>query len=174
MGKRLPKAQLLEEIGKERAALDELLRDLHPRQMTLPDVTGAGWSIKDILGHLVGWQQRNLAWYEAGKRGEDPAVPEKGYTWKEVPKLNEVIYKEHQRRSLKAVLADYASYHRRMRNLIEEVSEADLIAIGRFPWTGPSWSLSDYIRANTASHYRWAIKHIRKWLRSKKSQDTGE
>ena len=167
MGKRLSKPQLLEEIGVERKALDALLHQLQRRQMTQRNVTASGWSVKDILGHLVGWQQMNLAWYEAGERGENPAVPAPGLTWRDLPKINESIYRQHRRRSLKAVLEDYDAFHHRMLELIRQVPDSDFVSVARFAWTGPTWTLSDYIRANTASHYRWAQKHIRRWLRGK-------
>ena len=166
MGKRLPKSALLEEIRVERGALDTILEQLTPWQMTQAGVTLAGWSVKDILGHLVGWQQMNLAWYAAGLRGEIPEVPAPGLTWRDLRKLNERIYRRHHRRSLKAVVADYNAFHQEMLELIEEVPDGDLVTVGRFAWAGPTWTLSDYIRANTASHYRWARKHIRKWLRA--------
>jgi len=165
MGKRLPKSALLEEIDRERTSLDGLLKQLTPRQMTQAGVTLAGWSVKDILAHLVGWQQLNLEWYAVGMRGETPDVPAPGLTWKDLRKLNDRLYRQHHRRSLNAVFTDYNSYHNKMLKLIDAVPEGDLVAVGRFAWTGPTWSLSDYIRANTASHYRWACKHIRKWLR---------
>ena len=166
MGKRLPKAELLQEIGVARSKLDALLEQLTPRQMTQGGATLAGWSVKDILGHLIGWQQMNLDWYAAGLRGETPAVPAPGLTWKDIRKLNAQIYRKHHRRSLRAVLADYNDCHQKMLRLIEEVSDRDFVAVGRFAWAGPTWTLSDYVRANTASHYRWACGHIRKWLRA--------
>lgn len=168
MGKRLPKADLLQEIAQERSRLDALLEQLTPRQMTRAGATLAGWSVKDILGHLVGWQEMNLDWYAAGLRGEAPEVPAPGLTWKDIRKLNDRIYRKHHRRSLKAVLADYHARHQEMLDLIEEVSDRDFVTVGRFAWAGPTWTLSDYVRANTASHYRWACKHIRKWLRANK------
>jgi hypothetical protein len=163
MGKRLTKSELLAEIRVEREALDGLLRGLTGRQMTQRGVTTAGWSVKDILGHLVGWQQMNLGWYEAGERGERPAVPAPGLSWKDVRKLNDMIYRRHRSRSLHAVRKDYDTFHRRMLELIDRVTEGALVQVGRYSWAGPTWSLSDYIRANTASHYRWAQKHLRKW-----------
>lgn len=172
MGKRLPKTELLQEIDVERSRLDGFLEQLTPRQMTQAGVTLAGWSVKDILGHLIGWQQMNLEWYAAGLRGETPAVPAPGLTWKDIRELNDQIYRKHHRRSLKAVLADYQSFHDEMLNLVEEVSDRDFVAVGRFAWAGPTWTLSDYVRANTASHYRWACKHIRKWLRAQKKTKT--
>jgi hypothetical protein len=162
MAKRLPKTELLQEIDVERSRLDALLGQLTPRQMTQRDATLAGWSVKDILAHLIGWQQMNLDWYAAGQRGERPEIP----ALRDIGKLNDRIYRKHHRRSLNAVLADYSAFHQKILELIEEVPDRDFVAVGRFAWTGPSWTLSDYINANTASHYRWACKHIRKWLRA--------
>ena len=166
MGKRLLKHDLLDEIRRERSALDDALALLTRRQMTRAGVTPGGWSVKDLLAHLVEWQHMNLAWYAAGVRGESPAIPAPGYTLRELPRLNEAIYRKHRRRSLEAVLLDYHSYHERVIGLIEALSDADLVTLNRFPWTGPSWTLSDYLRASTAAHYLWARNHIRRWCRA--------
>ena len=166
MGKRLGKQALLDEIARERTALDETLALLAPRQMTKPGVTRGGWAVKDVLAHLVAWQQLNLGWYEAGMRGEKPAIPAPGYTLRELPRLNQMLYRKHHRRSLKAIQADYATYHQRVVDLICTLSEADLVTLGRFNWTGPSWTLSDYLRASTAAHYLWARTRIRRWWRA--------
>jgi hypothetical protein len=91
MGKRLRKQELLNEIRRERSALDDALMLLTLRQMTKGGVTRGGWSVKDVLAHLVEWQQMNLAWYAAGLRGEKPAVPAPGFTLRELPRLNDMI-----------------------------------------------------------------------------------
>jgi hypothetical protein len=166
MGKRLRKDELLGEIDRERVALDDALRGLTPRQMTTAGVTRGGWSVKDILAHLVEWQQMNLEWYAAGLRGEKPAMPAPGYTLRELPRLNEMIYRKHHRRSLQAVVRDYRSYHQRVVALIRELPDADLVTLARFSWTGPSWTLSDYLRAATTAHYLWARTRIRRWRRA--------
>ena len=163
MGKRLNKAALLVESQREYAALEAALAALKPRQMTLPGVTRGGWSVKDILAHLLEWQQMNLAWYEAGLRGEKLVLPAPGYTWRELPRLNERIYRKYRRRSLAAVMRDFSISHARLLALIETLPDEDLTTLGRFSWTGPSWTLSDYFRANTAAHYRWAYTRIRRW-----------
>lgn len=166
MGKRLRKQDLLGEIRHERTALDRTLALLTSRQMTRAGVTRGGWSVKDILAHLVEWQQMNLDWYAAGLRGEKPAMPAPGYTLRELPRLNEMIYRKHHARSLQAVLWDYRTYHGRVVALIESLSDSDLVTLGRFSWTGPSWTLSDYLRASTAAHYVWARTRIRRWWRA--------
>jgi len=166
MVKRLRKADLLKEIHLERTALDDVLALLTTRQMTQAGVTRGGWSVKDILAHLVEWQQMNFNWYEAGLRGEKPALPAPGLTMREIPRLNQMIYRKHHRRSLRAVLHDYRSNHERMVALIETLPDIDLVTLGRFSWTGPSWTLSDYLRAATAAHYLWARTRIRRWCNS--------
>ncbi|MGE5832982.1 MAG: ClbS/DfsB family four-helix bundle protein [Acidobacteriota bacterium] len=165
MGKRLSKKALLSEARRERAALDAMLALLTPRQMTTAGVTRGGWSVKDVLAHLVEWQKMNLDWYGAGLRGETPGMPAPGYTWRELPRLNKMIYRKHLRRSLQAVLRDYRTCHERIVALIETVPAADLVTLERFSWTGPSWTLSDYLRANTAAHDLWARTRIRRWWR---------
>jgi hypothetical protein len=165
MGKRLRKRDLLEEIGRERAALDDALASLTPRQMARPGVTRGGWSVKDVLAHLVAWQQLALGWYEAGLRGEKPAIPAPGYTLRDLPRLNRMLYRKHHRRSLRAIQADYVSYHQRVVDLVSRLPDADLVTLGRFAWTGPSWTLSDYLRASTSAHYLWARTRIRRWWR---------
>ncbi|NOT09446.1 MAG: ClbS/DfsB family four-helix bundle protein [Gemmatimonadales bacterium] len=166
MGKRLRRQELLVEIHRERAALDAAFAGLTPRQMTTAGVTHGGWSVKDVLAHLVAWQQMNLDWYAAGLRGEKPAMPAPGYTLRELPRLNEAIYRKHHRRSLQSVLRDYKAHHDRVVALITSLPDSDLITLGRFSWTGPSWTLSDYLRASTAAHYLWARTRIRRWRRS--------
>lgn len=166
MGKRLRKHALLREIQRERRTLDETLALLSPRQMTKAGVTRSGWSVKDVLAHLVEWQRMNLDWYAAGLRGETPAMPAPGFTLRELPRLNAMIYRTHHRRPLQAVLRDYRSYHERVVELITALPNVDLITVRRFSWTGPSWTLSDYLRASTAAHYLWARTRIRRWWRA--------
>jgi hypothetical protein len=166
MGKRLRKSELLKAIYLERTALDDTLAILSTRQMTQPGVTRGGWSVKDILAHLAEWQQMNLKWYEAGLCGEKPQLPAPGMSWREIPRLNETIYRKHHHRSLQAVLHDYRSNHDHIVALIKTLSDSDLVTLGRYSWTGPSWALSDYFRANTAAHYTWARTRIRRWWRA--------
>jgi hypothetical protein len=68
MGRRLRQKELLEEIQLERTMLEETLASVPMRLMTKAGVTRGGWSVKDILAHLVEWQQMNLDWYAAGLR----------------------------------------------------------------------------------------------------------
>jgi len=81
-----------------------------------------------------------------------------------------MIYRKHHRRSLKAVMADYRAYHARVVALIRTLRDADLVTLNRFSWTGPAWTLSDYLRASTAAHYLWARTRIRRWWRAQQGR----
>jgi hypothetical protein len=167
VGKRLSKRALFDEIRKERDALNELLARISPQQMTTPGVTPGGWSVKDMLAHILGWQERLLYWHATELGGKVAAVPAPGLTWRDLKKFNHMIYEEHRARPLQAILKDYEAFHRKMLKLIEATPDRDFLAVRRFKWMGPTWTLSDYCRAETASHYRWARKWIRPWLRAK-------
>lgn len=166
MGKRLSKPDLLKEISVEKKKLDTLLEGLDARQMTKPGVTPGGWSVKDVLAHLIGWQRMILSFHKAELSGEHPEVPGHGLTWRQTPILNSLIFNEYRQIPLDEILDQFESSHREMLQLVDEASDEDFVSIGKFAWAGQSWTLSDFVRAETASHYRWASNHIRKWIRT--------
>lgn len=170
MGKRLSKTELLHEIEVEKGKLDKLLIGLRTDEMIESGVTPGGWSVKDILAHLIGWQRMILSFHEAEKGGEDPEVPGHGLTWRETPKLNALIYEESRETPLAEILKSFETCHRSMLGLMDTESDKDFVAVGRFRWAGPSWTLSDYVRAETASHYRWATNHMKKWMRARQTK----
>lgn len=165
MGKRLSRTSLLDEIRHEKKILDGLLAGLRPREMTSQPVTKAGWTVKDILGHMIGWQQMPLGWHATELAGGVAEVPMPGLRWSDVHRINEIILRRFHRKSLKSVRQAFADSHQQMLDLTASISDADLVTPHRFAWTGPTWTASDHIRAATASHYRWAIKHLRAFQR---------
>ena len=170
MGKRLNKKSLLEEIATERTALVDLLETIPDRVKTRRGINDAGWSIKDVLTHLVAWQQRVLEWYAAGKSGETPAIPDAEHTWRDIQSLNDRIFRSNRRKPLQRVLDEFEAVHKETIQQINAMSDQELTTLEFYSWTGKSWTLSDYLRAQTASHFRWARKKIRKWLKRLESE----
>jgi len=84
MPKLTTKNQIIETAQTERGLLEQLLANLTPEQMTQPNIVG-NWSTKDILGHLVEWEQMVVKWYQAGIKGKVPAVPSEEYNWGQLP-----------------------------------------------------------------------------------------
>ena len=125
-----------------------------------------------------------LGWVAAGQHGETPHVPAEGYKWNQLPALNEEIRQKHLRRSLDEVQAMFRkSYQKTMetgsqgiavvgghswqfpKNLetIEGLPGETLFTSGLYPWMNKN-TLAAYFTSCTSSHYRWALKEIRKGL----------
>ena len=54
----------------------------------------------------------------------------------------------------------------RIVRIVESLPEEALLRPGRFEWTGKN-GLVTYLGANTASHYRFAVKVLKRWQGSK-------
>ena len=123
------------------------------------------WSVKDVLAHLVDWEQRCLNWIEASFRGETPETPAPGMTWKDIDILNQQIFAKHRNRTLEAVLDEFNSSYQAILKTVEDISEEDLTNPHRFGWRAgrPLWKL---IASNTYNHYRWAKTEIHKWMKA--------
>ncbi len=153
------KVTLLSEIDKEYSALQAYLATLSPAQMQQASIVGA-WSVKDVLAHLMVWEQMCLAWFETGKRGETPVTPAEGYTWREIPRLNEQIYQDHRQDSLDVLQAQFASVHEAMLAALQPMSEEELFQVRYYRWTNTT-TLGSYFTSATCSHFAWARKEIR-------------
>ena len=128
------KEELLAAIEKERGALETFLETLTPAEMTLPGVVGE-WSAKDVLAHLIEWEQICLGWYAAGLRGETPPLPAPGFNWAQTPQLNQQIYEKHRERELDDVLDQFHASYREILGTIQELSNDALFTPGQYAWT---------------------------------------
>jgi hypothetical protein len=112
-----------------------------------------------------------LGWHEDGLRGVTPQMPAPGYKWSETPRLNRAIWQKHRARSRAAILADFDSGYTRIVQIVKALSPEQLLESGHYEWTGQH-PLTTYIGPNTASHYRFAIKVIKRWLKGTTGPDT--
>lgn len=157
------KAQLLTAMQQEHAALDKTLASLSPDQLTQVS-QATSWSIKDVLAHLLAWEQLCLGWYKAGLRGQTPPLPAEGYNWAQIPALNRAIYERYHAWPLAEVLKQYRASYRQMLKTVQGLAEEDLFTPGRYAWTGKNSAAAYFIGA-TSSHYLWARKEVRKCLK---------
>lgn len=91
-------------------------------------------------------------------------MPAPGYKWNETPRLNRAIQAKHRLRPLRQVRGDFDATYDRVLEMARELSERQLLEPGHFAWTGKN-PIVTYLGANTASHYRFAMKVLRRWLR---------
>jgi hypothetical protein len=171
------KHQLIDAIEHEHRTLTELVRSIPTSRYREPGVWGDQWTIKDLLAHLTEWEQMFLTWYRDGCDGVAPVLPAPGFKWNETPKLNRAIRRKHLHKSVGLVRREFQSSSREIRALVERLSEDELLVPGCFAWTGKH-PLATYLGPNTCSHYRFAAKVVRRWLRTqagarrKRSQPT--
>ncbi|MBL7806558.1 MAG: ClbS/DfsB family four-helix bundle protein [Saprospiraceae bacterium] len=117
-------------------------------------------NIRDVLMHLHRWHLMFLNWYETGMRGEKPAIPAPGYSWKTTPALNRLIWEEAQSVPLAETLQRFRESHLLVHACIQKHSDEELFEKKRYAWTGSS-SLGAYLVSATCSHYDWAMKLIK-------------
>lgn len=165
------KEELLESIRTTRELLEKKIARLTPEQMVWPGSMD-NWSVKDILAHLVDWEQRFIGWYRAGLQGEVPETPAPGMTWRELPALNQAGYQQHRDESLEYVLDRFEKSYQEMLGLVEGMQEQEIFEAKYYRWTGNS-SLLPWIAANTSSHYNWARRNIRTTVIKRECKGSG-
>src|SRR5690242_15772488 len=113
MPKPTTKKQLLEEIEKERTTLEEFLSELTPEEMTKTGVLGP-WSAKDVMAHLLEWEQMFLGWYKARLKGKIAEKPAPGFKWNQLPQLNQQIYEKYCIQPLQEVQKEFRASYRQL------------------------------------------------------------
>lgn len=166
------KSELLATIQTDYQALLDQVHRFSPDEQQTPGVNGE-WAIKDLLTHLVAWEQLFLGWYQSGARGETPVIPAPGHTWgwKSLDELNQRLFLQYKELSPAAAIQALAASHVQVVALIESLSEEELFTPGRYGWLGKA-TLEAFIRANTYNHYRWATKLIRQWEKATTKRKT--
>jgi hypothetical protein len=89
-----------------------------------------------------------------------------GYTWSQLPALNESIRQRAAGQSVSETLARWAASHVEVARAIAAIPEATLFEPGLYPWMNRN-TLAAYFASATGSHDRWARTTIRKGMRGR-------
>lgn len=161
------KAAILERLQTERRRLVNnlaVLATLAPERMEEPGVAGP-WSVKDLLAHLAEWEALCLGWVTASRRGESPAAPAPGFTWRNLDPLNQVIYDKYHDCSLDEVMELFHSTHLKFYEMAAGLSEEEMLQPGFFAWC--KGSFYDWI-GGFGAHDAWGKKLLRGWMKAQK------
>ncbi|MDC2826345.1 ClbS/DfsB family four-helix bundle protein [Rodentibacter pneumotropicus] len=132
---------------------------------------GRDRNIRDVLVHLYEWHQLLWKFIQANLVGKyRPFLPEP-YNWKTYPKMNIEFWQKHQSTPLEKAIADFQESHTKIMALITQFNDENLFTKKYYSWTG-STSLGSYIISSTSSHYEWALKIIKKQIKSLKNLST--
>jgi hypothetical protein len=125
------KARALARIDAEAAEWSAIVAAAEGR-LEAPGVTN-DWSLKDVAAHLNGWRVDSLSKLEAEAHGESAppsAWPDELTTDDEI---NAWIYQQNRDRPAADVLQETEEAGRRLRVLIESLSDDELADPSRFP-----------------------------------------
>lgn len=154
-------------MQEEHEHLEKSYSRLSQAKMLEPGVVGE-WSIKDLLAHLMDWEQRFITWYQMGVRGENPELPETGLTWSELDHLNQQIYEKYRSRPLEEIQVAFEDSFMKILEVARSIPADDYFKPGLYPWL-QNETLFDYLVANSVEHYRWAEEMIRDWQKNQKT-----
>lgn len=160
------KKQLIEQSETNWTKLQSLLESMEIDDMIEGGIVGE-WSVKDVLAHLLEWQQMTLGWYRIGKRGESPITPSENFTWREIPALNQSIFEKYQHAEFGDIEKQLAISHQATLEAITIMSNHELFTPKIYKWT-KSTTLGSYLTSATCSHYDWAVKQIRRGIKAKR------
>lgn len=163
MSRPTTRAELLERISSDYQALRSVVETVPVNSRETPGACEQ-WSVKDLLAHLDAWHELFLTWEDSGRRGEAPEMPAPGMTWKQTPELNEAIWQRTRHDSWSDVTSRLDDSHARVLDVVDAYSDDDLFTKKRYPWTG-STSVGSYAVSATTSHYDWARKQVRAFVR---------
>jgi hypothetical protein len=163
MPKPTSREEILKETNLEREKLEVLLKTIPADVFTSKKVAG-DWTAKDVISHLIAWEQMVILWVKSGYEGKTIPVPAEGFKWSELPALNDKIYRAHKDDPADEVLAKFAQSYRQILDLLNSISEEDLFTPGLHKWLNKNM-LAAYFKSSMSSHYLWARKEITKGLK---------
>lgn len=121
------------------------------------------WTVKDTLAHLAAWHRRCKRWFEASSRGETPELPDRGFTWDTLDKLNAAQLTNDREAAFEEVFAGFQDSFVELVRLVEWMSETDLCKPGRFDWIDGG-DAAAVIAHNTYRHYQHHLPRVRRWI----------
>jgi hypothetical protein len=155
------KADLLERIETAQAELDAALLGLSNAQLDRKDRDG-GWSIKDHVGHIIGWRGHALAALQGDLAHEGMGIAREQFANLHVDEVNDLLYAQHRDRPPEEVLAEMRAQHQRLVELIDGMSDEDLQRPYQSERSTSPRSLIDQVAFTMVRHTRAHLDDIRR------------
>jgi hypothetical protein len=149
------KNQIISMLREEFERWENILGGLSEEQISAPNRI-AQLSIKDIVAHLMAWQQRSIARMEAGLDNREPVFPK----WPEgvdpevedVDQINAWIYQTYCDQPWQSVHEAWREGFLHFLELAEAIPEKDLMEVGRYAWL-KDYALSAVLLGSYEHHH---------------------
>ena len=171
------KSELIEQATVQFDKLQNLIEGMSKEQQEIPfcfAVTEkdkeAHWTrdkdLRDVLIHLYEWH-RLLINFVKNNQSSDTAIPflPQPYTWKSYGGMNVEFLEKHQTTTLDHAKELLKKSHTDVISVIESFSDEELFTKAYFKWSGTT-SVGAYCVSATSSHYDWAMKKIKRQIKS--------
>ena len=161
------KEHILAALREQFDQWEALLATLPKDQIERPQPPSR-WSTKDIVAHLMAWQQLSIARVEAALADRKPVFPAWLTDLDPDPhgspdQANDLIYKTYRDQPWTDVYQKWQAGFLRFIDLSDQVSERDLLDGSRYPWL-ESYALATFLLASY-DHHQEHLEKLRAWLR---------
>lgn len=161
------KAMLIQQSQENYEKLLKLINTLSPEEQEQTfSFEDRDRNLRDISIHLYEWHQLLLLFVQRNMSDiSSPFLPEP-YNWRTYPDMNVEIWRKHQSTPLSKAKELLADSHQAALQALEPFTDEALFTKQFFPWTGTT-SLGSYFVSATSSHYDWAIKKLKRHIKTK-------
>lgn len=169
------KEEILTRLKEDFDLWEELLASMGEAQITgSPPAPGA--SIKEVVAHLRGWQQRSIARLEAAQLNLEPEFPKSPVeltveSKEDVDRMNAWFYEAARAQPWSKVQHDWREGFRRFLELGGAIPEKDLLEAGRYPWM-EGQPLLLVLQASYEHHEEHLHPLLLAWLRQQRTTKT--
>ncbi len=178
MAKAKTKTEIIEQANLSYDQLEELLASMTSEQINanfkfdISKEKGQHWTrdknVRDVIMHVHDWHVLMLDWLASNLNDQPQDFLKEGYNWRTYGDMNVELWKQNQSVDYETAMERFRVSHKQVMLMFDEFSNEDLFEKNVYPWVGDT-TLANYFIPATASHYVWAIKKIKKHLKSIKA-----
>jgi hypothetical protein len=163
------KAELLARIESGRAEWERVLVQIGEGNMTQP-IDDGGWSVKDIIAHLMATERWTAAQIAAARRGTPPTNQEQygeddvppGFDTPDTDARNAAMQVHYRDVPLSTIVNQARHAFEQLVAVVQDAPEEFLCDPDAIPWGGRS--ALDVLPWQTYRHYQQHLPALRAWL----------
>jgi hypothetical protein len=149
------KSEFITRVKETHQEFESVLASLNEEQMLRPHTCG-DWSVKDMVAHVT-WYEREMVGVLEGRALVGSEL------WNlPLEDRNAVIYVNNKNCSLQDILSEAGRVHRQLLELLQDLSQQEMLEAGCFREMPPDWIPWQVIASNTFEHYPVHVADIRK------------